>query len=194
MDYLPELTHNGQNWITYASSVLCAISDEGLMGFLVGSEKRPIHPAQLEGHDTIFGIMLHLKLPQEKWDYLEKQFGRILRPASCLVVEETMWGGNLLPKQDIAEETAQPTGDSNDEPANLPGGEEDSLDIPNDCTETKSGYLMLETEVVDMQQVVDVLPMFEGGTAGLTRHDKHVKELEAPDESSQCASDDIAEG
>ncbi|KAI5983877.1 hypothetical protein EDC04DRAFT_2914675 [Pisolithus marmoratus] len=49
MDYLPELTHNGQNWITYASSVLCAISDKGLMGFLVGSEKRPIHPAELDG-------------------------------------------------------------------------------------------------------------------------------------------------
>ncbi|KAI6007927.1 hypothetical protein EDC04DRAFT_2538805, partial [Pisolithus marmoratus] len=46
---LPKLTHNGQNWITYASSVLCAISDKGLMGFLVGSERRPIHPAQLEG-------------------------------------------------------------------------------------------------------------------------------------------------
>ncbi|KAI5990692.1 hypothetical protein EDC04DRAFT_2911873 [Pisolithus marmoratus] len=235
MDYLPELTHNGQNWITYASSVLCAISDEGLMGFLVRSEKRPIHPAQLEGRgegwtpqtdderdkvavwrtadqlwtqqnatvnytiicgipDTIFGLMLHLKSPHEKWDYLEKRFGQIPRPASWLVVEETMWGGNLLPKQDIAEETAQPTGDSDDEPANLPGGEEDSLDIPNDCTETKSGYLMLETEVVDVRQVVDVLPMFEGGTAGLTQHDKHVKELEAPDERSQRASDDIAEG
>ncbi|KAI5996804.1 hypothetical protein EDC04DRAFT_2978306 [Pisolithus marmoratus] len=49
MDYLPKLAHNGQNWITYASLVLCAISDEGLMGFLVGSETRPIHPAQLDG-------------------------------------------------------------------------------------------------------------------------------------------------
>ncbi|KAI6017833.1 hypothetical protein EDC04DRAFT_2517914, partial [Pisolithus marmoratus] len=43
-----KLAHNGQNWITYASSVLCAISDKGLMGFLVGSETQPIHPAQLD--------------------------------------------------------------------------------------------------------------------------------------------------
>ncbi|KAI5993422.1 hypothetical protein EDD15DRAFT_892354 [Pisolithus albus] len=49
MDYLPELAHNGQNWTAYGSSVLCAINDEGLMGFLVGSERRPTHPAQLEG-------------------------------------------------------------------------------------------------------------------------------------------------
>ncbi|KAI5988514.1 hypothetical protein EDD15DRAFT_1363860 [Pisolithus albus] len=49
MDYLPELADNGQNWTAYGSSVLCAINDEGLMGFLVGSERRPIHPAQLEG-------------------------------------------------------------------------------------------------------------------------------------------------
>ncbi|KAI6135983.1 hypothetical protein F5141DRAFT_1019109, partial [Pisolithus sp. B1] len=49
MDYLPELAHNGHNWTTYASSVLCAISDKGLMGFLVGSERRPTHPAELTG-------------------------------------------------------------------------------------------------------------------------------------------------
>ncbi|KAI5987032.1 hypothetical protein EDD15DRAFT_2469811 [Pisolithus albus] len=49
MDYLPELAHNGQNWTAYGSSVLCAINDEGLMGFLVGSERRPTHPAELEG-------------------------------------------------------------------------------------------------------------------------------------------------
>ncbi|KAI6043708.1 hypothetical protein EDC04DRAFT_2562394, partial [Pisolithus marmoratus] len=123
MDYLPELAHNGHNWTTYASSVLWAITAEGLMGFLVGSETRPIHPAQLDGRgegwtpqtdderdevavwrtadqswtqrnatvnytiicgipDSIFGLMLHLKSPLEKWDYLEKRFGRIPRPAS----------------------------------------------------------------------------------------------------------------
>ncbi|KAI5994703.1 hypothetical protein EDD15DRAFT_2195852 [Pisolithus albus] len=49
MDYLPELTDNGHNWMSYGNSVLCAINDEGLMGFLVGSERRPIHPAELEG-------------------------------------------------------------------------------------------------------------------------------------------------
>ncbi|KAI5984741.1 hypothetical protein EDC04DRAFT_3149937 [Pisolithus marmoratus] len=233
MDYLPELAHDGHNWTAYGSLVLCTIIDDGLMGFLVGSETRPVHPAGLDGQgegwtpqtdeeqdevaawqavdqswtqrnatvnymiicgipDTIFGLMLHLKSPHEKWDYLKKRFSRIPRPASWLVVEETMWGGNLLPKQDIAEETAQPTGDSDDEPANLPGGE-DSLDIPNDCAETKSGYLMLETEVVDVQQVVDVLPMFEGGTAGRTWHDKHVKEHEATDKKGQRMEDEVVE-
>ncbi|KAI5981233.1 hypothetical protein EDD15DRAFT_2414370 [Pisolithus albus] len=49
MDYLPELADNGQNWMNYGNSVLCAINDEGLMGFLVGSERRPTHPAELEG-------------------------------------------------------------------------------------------------------------------------------------------------
>ncbi|KAI5993544.1 hypothetical protein EDD15DRAFT_2518838 [Pisolithus albus] len=42
-------TDNGHNWMSYGNSVLCAINDEGLMGFLVGSERRPIHPAELEG-------------------------------------------------------------------------------------------------------------------------------------------------
>ncbi|KIK20417.1 hypothetical protein PISMIDRAFT_105846, partial [Pisolithus microcarpus 441] len=49
MDYLPELADNGQNWMNYGHSVLCAINDKGLMGFLVGSERRPTHPAELEG-------------------------------------------------------------------------------------------------------------------------------------------------
>ncbi|KAI6020601.1 hypothetical protein EDC04DRAFT_2607398 [Pisolithus marmoratus] len=49
MDDLPELADNGHNWPTYGSWVLHAIADEGLMGFLVGSETRPIHLAQLRG-------------------------------------------------------------------------------------------------------------------------------------------------
>ncbi|KIK14041.1 hypothetical protein PISMIDRAFT_364712, partial [Pisolithus microcarpus 441] len=49
MDYLPELADNGHNWMSYGNSVLCAINDEGLMGFLVRSERRPTHPAELEG-------------------------------------------------------------------------------------------------------------------------------------------------
>ncbi|KAI6016749.1 hypothetical protein EDC04DRAFT_521168 [Pisolithus marmoratus] len=49
MDDLPELADNGHNWPTYGSWVLHAIADEGLMGLLVGSETRPVHPAQLRG-------------------------------------------------------------------------------------------------------------------------------------------------
>ncbi|KAI6095098.1 hypothetical protein F5141DRAFT_1295708 [Pisolithus sp. B1] len=44
-----------------------------------------------------------------------------------------------------------------------------------------------------MQQVVDVLPMFEVGSTGQAWYDKHVKELEASDEGGQCASDEVAE-
>ncbi|KAI6003410.1 hypothetical protein EDC04DRAFT_2908221 [Pisolithus marmoratus] len=49
MDDLPELADNGHNWPTYGSWVLHAIADEGLMGLLVGSETRPVHPAQQKG-------------------------------------------------------------------------------------------------------------------------------------------------
>ncbi|KAI5996520.1 hypothetical protein F5J12DRAFT_785465 [Pisolithus orientalis] len=49
MDDLPELADDGHNWTAYGSWVLNAIADEGLMGFLLGSETRPIHPAQLKG-------------------------------------------------------------------------------------------------------------------------------------------------
>ncbi|KAI5988938.1 hypothetical protein F5J12DRAFT_915885 [Pisolithus orientalis] len=49
MDNLPELADDGHNWTAYGSWVLNAIADEGLMGFLLGSETQPIHPAQLKG-------------------------------------------------------------------------------------------------------------------------------------------------
>ncbi|KAI5991408.1 hypothetical protein EDD15DRAFT_2519375 [Pisolithus albus] len=220
MDYLPKLADNGQNWTAYGSSVLCAINDEGLMGFLVGSETRPIHPAQLEGRgegwtpqtdderdevavwrtadrswtqrnatvnytivcgipDTIFSSMLHLKSPLEKWDYLEKRFGSIPRPDSWLVVEEAMRRGNLLPRQDAAEETAHPHGNSDDEPANLPEGSSEALEpredldpSPDDCAETKSGYLTPESEVVGMWDAEPHLPVVEMQT-----HPKHLKRV-----------------
>ncbi|KAI6112680.1 hypothetical protein F5141DRAFT_1213972 [Pisolithus sp. B1] len=44
-----------------------------------------------------------------------------------------------------------------------------------------------------MQQMVDVLPMFEVGTTGRTQHNKHVKEHEAPDEGGQHADNKVEE-
>ncbi|KAI5990632.1 hypothetical protein EDD15DRAFT_2369712 [Pisolithus albus] len=241
MDYLPELTHNGQNWMNYGNSVLCAINDKGLMGFLVGSETRPIHPAQLEGRgegwtpqtdnerdevavwrtadrswtqrnatvnytivcgipDTIFSSMLHLKSPLEKWDYLEKRFGLILRPDSWLVVEEAMGRGNLLPRQDAAEETAHPHGDSDKEPANLPERSSEALkpreDLdpsPDDCAETKSRYLTPESEVVEMWDADPHLPVVEVGDTAVTWPDKPANTSEAPDEGSWCTSNEVKE-
>ncbi|KAI5983247.1 hypothetical protein EDD15DRAFT_2202237 [Pisolithus albus] len=240
MDYLPELTDNGHNWMSYGNSVLCAINDEGLMGFLVGSERRPTHPAELEGRgegwtpqtdeerdevvvwrtanqswtrrnatvnytiicgipDTIFSSMLHLKSPLEKWDYLEKHFGSIPRPNSWLVVEEAMRQGNLLPKQDTAEETAHPNGDSDNEPENLPEGSSEALEpqetpeSPDSCTETESRYLTPETKVVERKDVEPHQPVVEAGAADLEQLDEHANTFEAPDEGGWCTSDEVEE-
>ncbi|KAI6094907.1 hypothetical protein F5141DRAFT_1164629 [Pisolithus sp. B1] len=54
------------------------------------------------------------------------------------------------------------------------------------CAETQTGRRKPKNEVVDTQQVVDVLPMFEVGSTGQAWYDKHVKELEASDEGGQC--------
>ncbi|KAI6038249.1 hypothetical protein EDC04DRAFT_3141665 [Pisolithus marmoratus] len=213
MDYLPELAHDGHNWTAYGSLVLCTIIDDGLMGFLVGSETRPIHPAQQYGRgegwtpqtdnerdevaawkaadqswtqrnamvnytivsgipDTIFGCMLHLKSPLEKWDYLEKRFGSILRPESWVAAEEAMRQSDSQPEQSTAGETTQSTHNSHDKPSNPPSEEADSPDGPNDCAETKSRYLTPETEVVDAQQIELYLPVVEVGTVNSKQPDE----------------------
>ncbi|KAI6096460.1 hypothetical protein F5141DRAFT_1262768 [Pisolithus sp. B1] len=216
MDNLPKLTHNGHNWTTYTSLVLCAISDEGLMGFLVGSERRPTHPTQLEGHDevaawraadqlwtqrnvmvnytivcgipdTIFGFMLHLKSPLEKWSYLENRFGSIPRPESWLVAEEAMQRSD----SNAAAETAQDTHSSNNELETSPGGHEDSVDSPNDCTETKSGYLTPETKVIDTRHEEPHLLEVEDRAADSKQPDKGTDTVDAPDKDSQCADDKV---
>ncbi|KAI6023271.1 hypothetical protein EDC04DRAFT_3143545 [Pisolithus marmoratus] len=46
----PELAEDGCNWHTYGSWVLKAISEEGLMGHLDGSETRPTTPKLLQEH------------------------------------------------------------------------------------------------------------------------------------------------
>ncbi|KAI6145324.1 hypothetical protein EDD17DRAFT_1791245 [Pisolithus thermaeus] len=229
MDYLPELAHNGHNWTTYASLVLCAISDEGLMGFLVGSERRPTHPAELIGRgegwtpqtdderaevaawraanqlwtqrnamvnytivsgipDTIFGFMLHLKSPLEKWDYLEKRFGSIPRPESWLVAEEV----ERRSDSNVAAETGQDTHNS-DESRDLPGSQNEPTDSPNDHAETESEYLTLETEVIDMWHEEPYLLVVEVGTMDSKQLDEGTNALEAPDEGSQCTGDKVKE-
>ncbi|KAI5999592.1 hypothetical protein EDD15DRAFT_2362864 [Pisolithus albus] len=144
--------------------------------------------------------MLHLKSPLEKWDYLEKHFGSIPRPDSWLVVEEAMQRGNLLPKQDAAEETAHPHGDNDNEPANLPEGssealepQEDPAESPDDCAETKSGYLTPKTEVMDAWQVELDLPVVEVGSMDSEWLDEHANAFEAPEEGGQCTSTKVEE-
>ncbi|KAI6017872.1 hypothetical protein EDC04DRAFT_2902407 [Pisolithus marmoratus] len=112
--------------------------------------------------DTIFGCMLHLKSPLEKWDYLEKCFSSIPRPESWVAAEQGTQQSSSQPEQSVAEETTQGT-NSCHELENLPIQEEGSLDSSNDCTETESGYLTPKSEVIDMQVVEDNLPVEEEG-------------------------------
>ncbi|KAI6136326.1 hypothetical protein F5141DRAFT_1288114 [Pisolithus sp. B1] len=221
MDYLPELAHNGHNWTTYASSVLCAISDEGLMGFLVRSERQPTHPAELIGRgegwtpqtdderaevtawraadqlwtqrnamvnytivssipDTIFGFMLHLKSPLEKWDYLEKRFGSIPRPESWLVAEEAKQRSN----SNIAAETGQEARNSNSELKTLPGSQNRPVDSPSDGAETEAGHAKPEPKVVDMWHLKPYLLGVEVEAIGSKQPAEGTNALKAPDEGS----------
>ncbi|KAI6000266.1 hypothetical protein EDC04DRAFT_2612063 [Pisolithus marmoratus] len=85
-------------------------------------------------------------------------------------------GNNLL---ELSSETLESPGD-------LP-------DTTSECAKTQTGHRKPEDEVVDMQHVVDVLPMFEVGSTGQAQYSKHVKELQASDGGSQHASDEVEE-
>ncbi|KAI6009781.1 hypothetical protein PISMIDRAFT_14303 [Pisolithus microcarpus 441] len=137
--------------------------------------------------------MLHLKSPLKKWDYLKNCFGRIPRPESWLAAERAMQQSNPLPKQSAAGETAQSTCNSNHEPEILPIQEEGLLDGPNDCTETESGYLTPEIEVIDVQHMEPYLLGVEVGTGDSKWLDKSADTPEAPDKGSQCTSDKVEE-
>ncbi|KAI6168513.1 hypothetical protein EDD17DRAFT_626882 [Pisolithus thermaeus] len=214
MDYLPELAHNGHNWTTYASLVLCAISDEGLMGFLVGSERQPIHPAELMGHgegwtpqtddereevtacgipDTIFGCMLHLKSPHEKWSYLEDCFGRIPRPDSWLAAEQAMQQRDTPSEQEIARGTGQEARDSNSKLKTLPGSQNEPVDSPSDCTKTEAGRAKPEPKVIDAQHLTPYLQGVEVEAIDSKQLEEGMNALEAPDKGSQCAGDKVEE-
>ncbi|KAI6102128.1 hypothetical protein F5141DRAFT_1217706 [Pisolithus sp. B1] len=137
--------------------------------------------------DTNFGFMLHLKSPLEKWSYLENRFGSIPRPESWLVTEEAMQQSD----SNAAAETAQDTHSSNDELETSPGGHEDSVDSPNDCTETKSGYLTPETKVIDTRHEEPHLLEVEDRAADSKRPDEGTDTPEAPDEGSQSATNEV---
>ncbi|KAI6101147.1 hypothetical protein F5141DRAFT_1218198 [Pisolithus sp. B1] len=81
---------------------------------------------------------------------------------------EVVESGNLLK---LSSEALEPQGD-------LP-------DTTSKRAETQTGHRKPETEVVDTQQVVNVLPMVEVGTTGQTWQDEHMNTLIIPDEKSQ---------
>ncbi|KAI6023437.1 hypothetical protein EDC04DRAFT_3092567 [Pisolithus marmoratus] len=68
--------------------------------------------------------------------------------------------------------------------------EESFLDSQSDCTETKTGYLTLETEVADAQQVDNNLPEVEAVAIDVIWPNECTNAPEAPDKSSQCIQDD----
>ncbi|KAI6101806.1 hypothetical protein F5141DRAFT_1242723 [Pisolithus sp. B1] len=176
---LPELTEDGCNWQTYSSWVLKAISEDGLMGHLDGSETRPTTPKLLQEYDT----------PCEAFAYLECRYGPIPRPESIKVADEAMPQCDMQSEQYATEEGAQGTYNSDNEPIYSPEGE-DSLDIPNDCAETKSRYLTPETEVIDMRQVEPHFMVVEVGAVDSEQPDECANILEAPDKKCQCVDDE----
>ncbi|KAI6114479.1 hypothetical protein F5141DRAFT_1062870 [Pisolithus sp. B1] len=231
---LPELAEDGCNWQTYSSWVLKAISEDGLMGHLDGSETRPTTPKLLQEYgagwtprtneerdvvtawktadnvwhqraamahqfiiyglpNSILMLCMHLDTPRKAFAYLECRYGPIPRPESIKVADEAMPQCDMQSEQYATEEGAQGTYNSNNEPIYSPEGE-DSLDILNDCTETKSRYLTPETEVVDARHVEPYLLEVEVGDTGGMWPDECANALEAPDECSQRASNKVEEG
>ncbi|KAI6142537.1 hypothetical protein EDD17DRAFT_1902214 [Pisolithus thermaeus] len=143
--------------------------------------------------DSILMLCMHLDTPREAFAYLECRYGPIPRPESIKVADEAMPQCDMQSEQYATEEGAQGTYNSDNEPIYSPEGE-DSLDIPNDCAETKSRYLTPETEVVDTRHVEPYLLEVEVGDTGGMWPDECANALEAPDECSQRASNKVEEG
>ncbi|KAI6103515.1 hypothetical protein F5141DRAFT_1239107 [Pisolithus sp. B1] len=230
---LPELTEDGCNWQTYGSWVLKAISEDGLMGHLDGSETRPTtlkllqeygarwtprtneerdvvtawkttdnvwHQRAAMAHqyiiyglpDSILMLCMHLDTPREMFTYLENCYGQIPRPEIQKTVDEAVQQHDMPSEQYMTGESAQSTCDSDNGPENLPGGHKDPVDSPNDCAETKSGFLTPKTKVTDAQHVEPHILMVEVGETGGIQLDKRVNALKAPNERCQCMDDEVA--
>ncbi|KAI6045499.1 hypothetical protein EDC04DRAFT_2888950 [Pisolithus marmoratus] len=141
--------------------------------------------------DYIFSFILLLKTPLEKFTFLEKRFGQIPRPNSWLGAEEGARQSDSQPEQGVTSETAQSANSHHNEPEIPPSEEEGSLDSPDDCAKTESGYITPETEVLDVQGVEVNLPEVEVEIADAERLDECVHTLEASDKS-QHADDEVA--
>ncbi|KAI6094281.1 hypothetical protein F5141DRAFT_1070047 [Pisolithus sp. B1] len=228
---LPELAEDGCNWQTYGSWVLKAISEDGLIGHLDGSETRPTTPKLLQEYgagwtprtneerdvvtawkttdnvwhqraamahqfiiyslpDSILMFIMHLETPHETFAYLEKRYGRIPRAD---IVNEAAQQCHVPSEQYATEESAPSTCNSNNGSGNSPSDEGNSPESPIDCAETIAGCTKPKTEVVDTQQVEDNLLEVEDRATDLQQSEECASALEAPDEGSQCASDEVAE-
>ncbi|KAI6098824.1 hypothetical protein EDD16DRAFT_1732265 [Pisolithus croceorrhizus] len=111
-----------------------------------------------------------------------------------------MWPDECANALEAPDECSQRASNEVKEDEDLPQMSSEALETRGDLpfttcerAETQTGHRKPKNEVVDMQQVVDVLPMFDVGTTGRTRHDKHVKEHEAPNEGGQHADNKVKE-
>ncbi|KAI6096371.1 hypothetical protein F5141DRAFT_1067745 [Pisolithus sp. B1] len=232
-DRLPtKVAHNGHNWTTYTSLVLCAITAKGLMEFLVGSERQPTHPAELQGQvsepETTTETCQEAHKSNDKLktspsghedpvdspsDGTETTDGHAKPKTKVIDMQqvephlpevegaamESKWLDKGADKPEAPDKGSQSASNEAEDSKDLMMSSE-ALETQGDlpfttskCTKTQTEHREPENEVVDMQQVVDVLLMFEVGTTGRTWHGKHVKEHEAPDDGSQCASNKVAE-
>ncbi|KAI6100549.1 hypothetical protein F5141DRAFT_304111 [Pisolithus sp. B1] len=136
--------------------------------------------------DSILVLVVHLETPHKTFAYLENRYGRIPRPEIQMVVDKAVQQHDMPYEQCKAE-------NGNNEPVNSHGGEEDSLDIPSNSAETTDGHARPEVEVVDAQQADDDLQLVEDRATDSEWPEECGSALEAPDESSQCASDKVTE-
>ncbi|KAI6117948.1 hypothetical protein F5141DRAFT_1263236 [Pisolithus sp. B1] len=231
---LPELTEDGCNWQTYSSWVLKAISEDGLIGHLDGSETQPTTPKLLQEYgarwtpqtneerdvitawktaddawhqwatmahqfiiyglpDSILMLCMHLDTPREAFAYLEHCYGQIPRPEIQKTVDKAVQQHDMPSEQYMTGESAQSTCDSDNGPENLPGGHKDPADSPNDCAETESGFLTPKTKVTDTQHVEPHLLVVEVGAMDSKWLDKGTDAPKAPDEGSQCVGNKVKE-
>ncbi|KAI6025145.1 hypothetical protein BKA83DRAFT_7220 [Pisolithus microcarpus] len=100
--------------------------------------------------DSILMLVMHLETPHETFTYLKNCYGSIPRPKTWLAA---MQQSNLSSERDATGESSQEAHDSNNEPENLPGGQEDFPDSPSDCAEITDGHEEPKTEITDAWQV-----------------------------------------
>ncbi|KAI6094808.1 hypothetical protein F5141DRAFT_1069076 [Pisolithus sp. B1] len=91
--------------------------------------------------DSILMLIMHLETPHETFAYLKNRYGRIPRLEIQKVVDEAIQQHDMPYEQCEAE-------NGNNELENSHGGEEDSLHIPSDSTETTNGCTKPEVEDV----------------------------------------------
>ncbi|KAI5983519.1 hypothetical protein EDC04DRAFT_2914899 [Pisolithus marmoratus] len=162
--------------------------------------------------DSILMLCMHLDTPLEMFTFLEKHFGLIPRPDSWLATEEGTQQSDLSPEQIMAEEesflnspndcTETQSGypipetkviDMQGVENNLPVEEEGLLGNQNAWTEIPTGYLEPETDIVDVQWTEGCLLVVEVGKEDSEWPSECTNALDAADEASQHADDEVAE-